>query len=185
MKSSKTAATTLTPSLVKARQRHALTRLVQRGAMINPRSDWEMTELHARFKAGLWSARIALVLSVPFAITAWATGAVQAWLTVMLLPVVAAFFAGSFFGASIAHPDEVSDESLAGRRGVLVAIATYLIYALEVAVMSAAPAEVALNTLMWSLLGSGWLVLPIAFFAGVLAFRVREGAQRHSDPAEA
>lgn len=185
MKSSKTSVTTLTPSMVQARHRHELTRIVQRGAMVNSSSEWEMTELRGRFKAGLWAARIALVLSVPFAITAWATGAEQAWLTVMLLPVLAAFFAGSLFGASIAHPHEVSDESLAGRRGVLVAIATYLIYSLEVAVMSAAPAEVALNTLMWSLLGSGWLVLPIAFFAGVLAFRVREGAQRHSEPAEA
>lgn len=171
--------------MVHARHRQELTRLVQRGAMVSPSSDWEMAELRGRFKAGLWSARIALVLSMPFAITAWATAAEQAWLTFMLLPVVAAFFAGTFFGGAIAHPDEVSDESLAGRRGVLVALATYLIYALEVAVMSAAPAEVALNTLIWSLLGSGWLVLPIAFFAGVLAFRVREGAQRHSEPAEA
>lgn len=185
MKSSKTSATTFTPSMVHARHRHELTRLVQRGAMLDQTSDWEMTELRGRFKAGLLAARIALVLSVPFAITAWANAAEQAWLTFMLLPVVAAFFAGTFFGAAIANPHEVSDESLAGRRGVLVALATYLIYALEVAVMSAAPAEVVLNTLIWSLLGSGWLVLPIAFFAGVLAFRVREGASRHSEPAEA
>lgn len=183
MKSTETVGTTLTPSIVRARQRQELTRLVARGAMMTPESDWEMTALRGRFKAGLWSARIALVLSVPFALTAWATGAPQAWLTFMLLPVVAAFFAGSLFGAAIAQPHEVPDESLAGRRGVFVAIATYLIYALEVAVMSAAPSEVALNTLMWSLLGSGWLVLPIAFFAGVLAFRAREGAFRHSKPA--
>ncbi|NNE20748.1 MAG: hypothetical protein HKN10_19940 [Myxococcales bacterium] len=185
MKSSKTSATTLTPSIVHARHRQELTRLVQRGAMLNPSSDWEIAELRGRVKAGLWAARIALVLSVPFAITAWANAAEQAWLTFMLLPVVAAFFAGSFFGTAIARPHEVSDELLAGRRGVLVALAAYLIYALEVAVMSAASAEVALNTLMWSLLGSGWLVLPIAFSAGVLAFRVREGATRHSQPAEA
>ena len=180
MKSNETVATTLTPSIVRARQRQELTRIVQRGAMINPRSDWEMTELRSRVKAGLLSARIALVLSMPFAITAWATGAEQAWLTFMLLPVVAVFFAGSLFGAAIAHPHEVPDEPLAGRRGVFVALAAYLIYALEVAAMSAAPSEVALNTWMWSLLGSGWLVLPIAFFAGVLAFRAREGAFRHN-----
>ena len=152
--------------------------------MIDPNSDWEMFELRRRTCAGLWSARVALVLSVPFAIVAWASGVEQAWLTYMLLPVAAGFFAGALFGSCIANPFEIADEHLAGRRGVFVALCAYLIFALEVAALSFAPVEAGLNAFMGAILISGWLALPAAFFAGVMAFRAGQGARRHARHAE-
>jgi hypothetical protein len=156
----------------------------QRSALIDAASDWEVHELRQRANAGLWSARVALVLSVPFAITAWATKVDDAWLIYMLLPTIAAFFAGSLFGAAIANPHEVTDESLAGRRGALVALATYVIFAMEVAAMNVSPLETGLNVFMGSLLVSAWVALPAAFFAGIMAFRAREGALRYTHTAK-
>ena len=148
-------------------------------------SDWEVRAILRRVHAGIWSGRTALVLSVPFAITAWAQGAEHAWFTYMLLPVVAAFFAGVFVGAAICDREEVTDESLAGRCGALVALVAYVLFALEVGVLSEAPLETGLNALMASLLISGWAVFPVAFLAGILAFRAREGAHRFKHQAEA
>lgn len=148
-------------------------------------SDWEVRAILRRIHAGIWSARTALVLSVPFAITAWARGADQAWFTYMLLPVVAAFFSGVFIGAAICDREEVSDESLAGRRGALVALFAYVIFACEAAALSSTPLETGLNALMGSLLVSGWAVFPVSFLAGILAFRAREGAHRYKRKAEA
>jgi len=141
-------------------------------------SDWEARAILQRIHAGIWSARTALVLSVPFAITAWARGAEHAWFYYMLLPLVAAFFAGVFIGAAICNRNEVTDESLAGRRGVLVALLAYVFFALEMACLSDPAFESGLNALMGSLLLSGWAVFPVAFLAGILAFRAREGAHR-------
>lgn len=45
--------------------------------------------------------------------------------------------------------------------------------------MSVTPIESGLNVFMGSLIVSGWMVLPAAFFAGIMAFRAREGAQRY------
>ena len=148
-----------------------------------PESDWEVHAILRRIHAGIWAGRTALVLSVPFAITAWVRGAEHAWFMYMLLPVVAAFFAGVFVGAAICDRDEVTDESLAGRRGALVALLAYVLFALEVGVVSDAPLEAGLNALMASLLISGWAVFPVAFLAGILAFRAREGAHRFKDQA--
>lgn len=148
-------------------------------------SDWEIRAIMRRIHAGIWSGRTALVLSVPFAITAWARGADHAWFTYMLLPVVAAFFSGVFIGAAICDREEVTDEPLAGRRGALVAMFAYVLYALEVAALSSTPLETGLNALMGSLLVSGWAVFPVAFLAGILAFRAREGAHRYKHEAEA
>ena len=148
-------------------------------------SDWEVLELRRRVSAGVWSARIALVVSVPFGIAAWATGAEHAWFMYMLLPVVAAFFAGSLFGAAICSRQRVPDDSLAGRRGALVALSAYIIFAMEAAAMSVTPLETGLNVFMGALLVSGWLVFPVAFFAGIMAFRAREGALRYRKPAKA
>ncbi len=146
---------------------------------IDARSDWEVNELKARLHAGLWSARVALVVSVPFALAGWAKGVQDAWLFMMLLPVVAAFFSGSFFGACLANPQQVPDECLAGRRGVFVALCAYILFALELAAMSVTPLETGLDVFMGSLVVSGWLVFPVSFFAGLMAFRAREGALRH------
>ena len=137
--------------------------------IINPASDWELLEVRGRAHAGLWSARIALVLSMPFGIAAWAKGVEDAWLMFMLLPVLAAFFSGTLFGAGIANPHQVSDECLAGRRGVFVALCAYIIFALEVAAMSHAPIETGLNVFMAALILSGCLVFPVSFFAGMMA----------------
>jgi len=157
----------------------------RRGAILDAASDWETIELRRRAHAGVWAARTALVLSVPFALTAWATGAEHAWFMYMLLPVIAAFFAGVFFGAAICDRRQVTDEPLAGRRGALVALATYVIFSLEVAALSFAPFEAGLDAFMYSLLVSGWIVFPVSFLAGILAFRAREGAYRYKQPAEA
>lgn len=146
---------------------------------IDATSDWEVGELKSRTCAGLWSARVALVASMPFGIVASAKGIDDAWLMFMLLPVVAAFFSGSLFGAGIANPHQVPDECLAGRRGVLVALGAYILFALEVAVMSVTPIETGLNVFMGSLIISGWLTFPVAFFAGMMAFRAREGATKY------
>jgi hypothetical protein len=155
------------------------------GAIIDSVTDWEAIELSRRAHAGLWSARTALVLSVPFAVTAWALGQEHAWFMYMLLPVIAAFFAGVFFGAAICDRRQITDEALAGRRGALVALATYIIFALEVGALSVEPFEASLDAFMASLLISGWVAFPVAFFAGILAFRAREGAHRYKQPAEA
>ena len=154
-------------------------------AILDPASDWEMIDIRRRARAGLWSARVALVLSVPFAVTAWGLGQEHAWFMYMLLPTVAAFFAGVFFGAAICDRRQITDESLAARRGALVALATYVIFALEVGALSFAPFEAALDAFMGSLLVSGWVVFPVAFLAGILAFRAREGAHRYARHAEA
>ncbi|KPK17682.1 MAG: hypothetical protein AMJ62_00905 [Myxococcales bacterium SG8_38] len=146
---------------------------------IDPSSDWEAGELKSRTCAGLWSARITLVASMPFGIVAWAKGIDDAWLMFMLLPVVAAFFSGSLFGAGIGNPHQVPDECLAGRRGVFVALCAYILFAMEVAAMSVTPIETGLNVFMGSLIISGWLAFPVAFFAGMMAFRAREGAMRY------
>lgn len=151
----------------------------RRGAILDSASDWEVIELRRRAHAGVWAARTALVLSVPFAVTAWAFGQEHAWLAYMLLPVIAAFFSGVFFGAAICDRRQITDDSLAGRRGAFVALATYIIYALEMGSLSYTPFETALNTFMASLIVSGWLVFPVAFLAGMLAFRAREGAYRY------
>jgi hypothetical protein len=149
-----------------------------------PESDWEARAILRRIHAGIWAARTALVLSVPFAITAWARGADHAWFIYMLLPTVAAFFSGVFVGAAICNREEVTDESLAGRRGALVALFAYVLFAVEVAALSSTPLESGLNALMGSLLMSGWAVFPVSFLAGILAFRAREGAHRFKRPAE-
>ncbi len=155
------------------------------GAIFDSESDWELLELRRRVHAGVWTARTALVLSVPFALTAWALGQEHAWFMYMLLPVIAAFFAGVFFGAAICSRDQISDEALAGRRGALVALATYIIFACEVAALSFEPIEAGMDAFMYSLIISGWVVFPVAFLAGILAFRAREGAYRYQRPAEA
>lgn len=166
---SPTAATT--PSRVQA--------AINRSARIDPKSDWEVTAILGRIHAGIWAGRTALVLSVPFAITAWARGAEHAWFMYMLLPVLASFFSGVFLGPAICDREEVTDESLAGRRGAFIALGAYIIFSMEVAALSVTPLEAGLNALMGSLLISGWVVFPVAFFAGILAFRAREGAERH------
>lgn len=149
------------------------------GAILDSATDWEMLELRQRIHCGVWCGRVALVMSVPFALTAWATGAEHAWFMFMVLPVVAAFFAGSLFGSAIANRRQVPDESLAARRGAFVALSAYLIYAGEVAAMSNAPLATGLDFFMASLLASGWLAFPVAFFAGIMAYRAREGALRY------
>ena len=88
--------------------------------------------------------------------------------------------AGAFFGSCIANPFEVSDEHLAGRRGVLVAICAYVIFALEVGTMSVSPLEAGLSAFMGAVLLSGWLALPAAFFAGVMGFRASQGGLQYS-----
>lgn len=155
------------------------------GAILDPGTDWEMIALRRRAHAGVWSARVALVLSVPFAVTAWGLGQEHAWFVYMLLPVIAAFFAGVFFGGAICDRRAITDESLAGRRGALVALAAYVVFAFEVGSLSFTPYEAALDAFMGSLLISGWAVFPIAFLAGILAFRAREGAYRYRRHAEA
>lgn len=149
-------------------------------AILDPSSDWEVVELRRRTHAGIWAARTALVLSVPFAVTAWALGEEHAWFMYMLLPTIAAFFSGVFLGAAICKRGEITDESLAGRQGALVALMTYAIFACEVAALSFEPLEAGLDAFMFSLLVSGWLVFPVSFLAGILAFRAREGAYRFS-----
>ncbi len=156
-----------------------------RSAILDAAIDWETIALRRRAHAGVWSARVALVLSVPFAVTAWGLGQEHAWFMYMLLPVAAAFFSGVFFGASICDRRQITDESLAGRRGALVALAAYIIFALEVGSLSFTPFEATLDAFMGSLLISGWVVFPVAFLAGILAFRAREGAYRYKQPAEA
>jgi hypothetical protein len=180
-------AETMSNRMATASVSHQATLLQQtyrRGAILDAASDWEIIELRRRAHAGVWAARTALVLSVPFAVTAWAFGEEHAWLAYMLLPVVAAFFAGVFFGAAICDRRQITDDSLAGRRGTFVALATYIIYALEMGALSYTPFNTALDTFMASLIVSGWLVFPVAFLAGMLAFRAREGAYRYqSEPA--
>ena len=78
-----------------------------------------------------------------------------------------------------------TDESLAGRRGALVALATYVIFSMEVAALSFEPFEAGMDAFMYSLLVSGWVVFPVSFLAGILAFRAREGAYRYKHHAEA
>ena len=72
--------------------------------------------------AGLWAARVTLVLSVPFGIVAWAQGADNAWLTYMLLPRDRSILCRGLF--RLLHREPIRGErwDLAGRRGVLVAI---------------------------------------------------------------
>ena len=176
--------TSLAPSGLKARPGRILNGRTG-GAILDSESDWEVLELRRRAHAGVWSARTALVLSVPFAMTAWAIGEEHAWFMYMVLPVIAAFFAGVFFGASICSRREITDEPLAGRQGALVALVTYLIFALEVAALSFSPVEAGMNAFMYSLLISGWIVFPVSFLAGILAFRAREGAHRHRRHADA
>ena len=154
------------------------------GAILDAATDWETIELKRRAHAGVWAARTALVVSIPFAMTAWALGQEHAWFTYSVLPVIAAFFAGVFIGAAICNRHEITDESLAGRRGALVALTAYVIYAAEVGVLSFTPTEAALDAFMGSILASGWIVFPIAFLAGILAFRAREGAYRYRRPVE-
>lgn len=149
------------------------------------KSDWEVATVLLRIHAGLWSGRTALVLSVPFAIAAWARGIEQVWLTFMLLPVVAAFFSGVFLGPAIWDRQEVTDEPLAGRRGALVALVAYVIFAMEVATLSGTPIDSGLNALMGAFVMTGWVVFPAAFLAGILAFRAREGAFRHQTSSNA
>ncbi|MEM8608448.1 MAG: hypothetical protein AAGF92_15170 [Myxococcota bacterium] len=168
-----TSGSKLTPSVRAAAIRR------RRRAAIDAASDWEVAALRRRTQAGFWSARVALVASVPFAIVAWAGGTPDAWLVYMLLPVVAAFFAGALFGATILDRHRTTDSSLAGRQGVLVTLVAYCIFSLEVAAMSATPIHTALDYFMGSVLLSGWAVIPIGFFAGVLAFRAREGATKY------
>ncbi|MEM7135451.1 MAG: hypothetical protein AAF500_02675 [Myxococcota bacterium] len=163
----------MTPSLREAAARR------RRAAVIDPATDWETAALRRRALCGLWSARVALVLSVPFAVTAWAGGASDAWLVYMLLPVVASFFAGSLFGAAILDTHYVTDASLAGRQGVLVTIVAFLFFALEVAAMSHTPLHTALDYFMGGVLLTGWVAFPAGFFAGVMAFRAREGATKY------
>lgn len=155
------------------------------GAIFDSESDWEVLELRRRAHAGVWGARTALVLSVPFAVTAWAMGEEHAWFMYMLLPVIAAFFAGVFFGAAICSREHITDESLAGRQGALVALATYIIFSCEVAALSFQPLEAGMDAFMYSLVMSGWIVFPVSFLAGILAFRAREGAYRYRQPTEA
>jgi hypothetical protein len=155
-----------------------------RAILPSPKADWEIAAILLRLHAGIWSARTALVLSVPFAIVAWMRGAEHVWFMYMLLPVVAAFFSGVFIGAAICDHEEVADESLAGRRGAMVALLAYVIFSMEVAVLSDSPIEGGLNVLMGSLLMTGWAVFPVAFLAGILAFRAREGARRHRHEAK-
>ena len=178
------ATTALAPSIDRARGRRILESR-RRGVVGDPTSAWEMLALRQRVSAGLWSARVALVLSVPFALAAWGMGVESAWLTFMLLPTIAAFFAGGLFGAAIADRYLVPDEPLAARRGALVGIATYAFFAMEVGAMSATPLETGLDMFMGSMMVSGWFALPAAFFAGIMAFRAREGALRHSTPPPA
>jgi hypothetical protein len=154
-------------------------------AILDSSSDWEVVELRRRAHAGVWAARTALVLSVPFAMTAWALGEEHAWFMYMLLPTIAAFFSGVFFGAAICKRGEVTDEPLAGRQGALVALMTYVIFAAEVAALSFDPLQAGLDAFMFSLLVSGWLVFPVSFLAGILAFRAREGAYRFSHSVQA
>jgi uncharacterized membrane protein YjjP (DUF1212 family) len=42
-----------------------------------------------------------------------------------------------------------------------------------------------MDAFMYSLVMSGWIVFPVSFLAGILAFRAREGAYRYRQPAEA
>ena len=141
--------------------------------------DWEAIVLRRRGIAGLWSARFALVLSMPFAIVAWIGGVSQAWLLFMVLPGLAAFFSGALFGAAILDPARTTKASTAGARGLMVALGAYLFLALELAVMSANPLAAAVEVLARSMLLSGWLVLPAGFLAGIVTFRARQGAARH------
>lgn len=151
-----------------------------RGVILDAASDWETVELRRRAHAGVWAARTALVLSVPFAMTAWALGQEHAWFMYMLLPVIAAFFSGVFFGAAICNRRLITDESLAGRQGTLVALMAYVIFSLEVAALSFTPLDAALDAFMYGLVISGWFVFPVSFLAGMLAFRAREGAHRYA-----
>lgn len=157
----------------------------RRGAILDSTAEWEVVELRRRAHAGVWAARTALVLSVPFAVTAWAMGQEHAWFMYMVLPVIAAFFSGVFFGAAICRRGQITDEPLAGRQGALVALMTYVIFACEVAALSFEPVEAGMDAFMFSLLISGWLVFPVSFLAGIMAFRAREGAYRFKHTAEA
>lgn len=163
----------LTPSMRAAAVRR------RRRASIASAGDWEVIALRRRVLAGLWSARVALVISAPFALVAWAVGTQGAWLVYMLLPVVAAFFAGALVGAAIFDTRRITDSSLAGRRGVLVTLTAYVMFSLEVASMSVAPVDTALDYFMGGVLVSGWLAFPVGFFAGMMAFRAREGATKY------
>ena len=148
----------------------------------DPAADWEAAALRRRLRAGLWSARVAFVLSVPFAFAAWALGTHDAWLQFIILPTVATFFAGALFGAAVRDAGHIQDAPLAGRRGAFVAMAAYCFFALEMAAMSATPFETGLNYLMGSLLYTGWIGVPAGFLAGVLAYRSREGVAKHRRP---
>ena len=183
-KSARAIDTELTHPHVGSRTRPARTGDLN-GAILDAASDWEAIELRRRAHAGVWAARTALVLSVPFAVTAWALEQPHAWFMYMVLPVIAAFFSGVFFGGAICSRHRIADEPLAGRQGVLVALMAYVIFALEVAAMSFTPLEAGMNAFMFSLLISGWLVFPVSFLAGILAFRAREGAYRFQQQAEA
>ena len=183
-KSARAVDTQLTHPTARPRTRAARTGDRSR-AILDSASDWEAIELRRRAHAGVWAARTALVLSVPFAVTAWALEQPHAWFMYMVLPVIAAFFSGVFFGGAICSRQHISDEPLAGRQGALVALMAYVLLALEVAAMSFTPLEAGMNAFMFSLLISGWLVFPISFLAGILAFRAREGAYRFKQQAEA
>lgn len=177
MKSAESMDTTVALTAAKARTSRPITgnRTTE---ILEVTDDWEVIELRRRVHAGVWAARTALVVSVPFAVTAWALGEPHAWFFYMVLPVIAAFFSGVFFGASICSRNIITDEALAGRQGALVALVMYLILAAEVAALSFTPIEAAMNAFMFSVLISGWIVFPISFLAGILAFRAREGAYR-------
>ena len=136
--------TSLAPSGARARPARILGSR-NGGAILDSESDWEMLELRRRAHAGVWSARTALVVSVPFALTAWAMGEEHAWFMYMVLPVIAAFFSGVFFGAAICSRRHISEESLAGRQGALVALSTYVIFSLEVAMLSFSPLEAGMD----------------------------------------
>jgi len=151
----------------------------RRRASIDASADWEAIALRRRFRAGVWGARIAFVLSVPFAIAAWAAGAEAVWLFYMLLPVLAAFFSTALVGAAILDPCATTDAALAGRRGALAALIAYAIYAAEAGAMSTLWLHTTLDYFMGSLLMTGWLVMPVAFLSGVMAYRTREGATKY------
>lgn len=152
--------------------------------VLDASSDWEVVTLQHRLWAGIWSARVAFVLSVPFAVCAWVLGVEQAWLVFMLLPATASFFAGAFWGGAICDSKQVTDGSLAGRRGALVALGAYAIFAAELAVLSDAWLHAFFDSFMAAILITGWLGLPAGFLAGLMAFRAREAATKHRRPVE-
>lgn len=90
MKRIDSATSPMSPPISRVVPARALTSGPAGGAIAEAAAGWEVLELRRRVHAGMWSVRLALVLSVPFAMTAWATGADHAWFMYMLLPLVAA-----------------------------------------------------------------------------------------------